>query len=234
MKTDAIISHLTTLGTQERAEKSRYYFKTGPGEYGEGDIFIGITMPVLRSEAKQFIDTPLDDVENLLHSPIHEVRMFALVLLTLQFKKGDEAQKELIYDIYLKNSTYINNWDLVDVSAHLIVGPWLQSRDKAILTTLAQSDLLWERRIAMLATFCYIKQNQFDEALHIATLLQKDSEDLMHKAVGWMLREIGKRDLTVEEAFLQKHYHTMPRTMLRYAIERFEEGRRKAYLKGLV
>ena len=168
----------------------------------------------------------------MLQSKFHEERLLALFILVLIFKKAKDTDQKQIYDFYLEHTKYINNWDLVDSSAHLIVGPYLQHRDRAILSDLAKSKLLWDRRIAMLSTFHYIRQKDFGDALKIAEILQHDQEDLMHKAVGWMLREIGNRDLATEEVFLKKYYQNMPRTMLRYAIEKFEEEKRLRYLKG--
>lgn len=168
----------------------------------------------------------------LLKSPVHEERLLALFILMHLYKGGQTALKEKIYRLYLENTAYINNWDLVDASAEHIVGHYLLGKDKSPLYLLAVSEDLWERRIAIVATFCYIKQNQFEETLKIAEMLLQDRHDLIHKAVGWMLREVGKRDRAVEEAFLRSHYKTMPRTMLRYAIEKFPEFLRQAYLKG--
>lgn len=233
MSAEAIKAEMREAGSPERATSSAWFFKTGPGQYGEGEIFIGLTMPQQRVIAKRHLDLSLPEVEELLRSPEHEFRMTALLIWTYQYPKADDEGKQMIYDRYLANTKWINNWDLVDGSAEFIVGPYLQNRDKSILIELANSESIWERRIAMLATFRYIKQHDYTEALKIAEILVNDPHDLIHKAVGWMLREIDKKGgETEEEVFLQTHYRQMPRTMLRYAIERFPEKRRLAYLKG--
>ncbi|MGB7413473.1 MAG: DNA alkylation repair protein, partial [Thermosynechococcaceae cyanobacterium] len=203
------------------ATQSQRFFKTGEGEYGEGDQFLGIRVPVLREQAKNFQDTPLKEVQKLLESPFHEERLCALLILVRKFAQGNPDEQTRIYTLYLNNTQHINNWDLVDLSAYHIVGPYLEDKDRRPLHHLAQSDSLWERRIAIISTFHFIRKNQFDDAFAIAKQLLNDPEDLIHKAVGWMLREIGKRDLATEEAFLKDHYQQMPRTMLRYAIEKF-------------
>ncbi len=206
------------------------YFKTGPGEYGEGDVFIGIRVPVIRKIAAAHKDLPLDDTLDLLRSPIHEDRMVALMILVRQMRSKDHEVRRAIYEAYLANTRYINNWDLVDTSAEYIVGAWLQERSRAPLRRLARSKSLWERRIAVLSTFHFIKLGEYDEALRIAGMLLGDREDLIHKATGWMLREIGNRDGDVEREFLRIHYRSMPRTMLRYAIEKFPEAERKRWM----
>jgi 3-methyladenine DNA glycosylase AlkD len=210
------------------------FFKTGPGEYGEGDIFLGIVVPVQRSIAKKYKHLPLKDIKELLHSGKHEERLIALLILVEQFKKGDEQLKEDIFTFYHLHRKRINNWDLVDLTAHIISGSYLMDKDKTILYKLAKSKNIWDRRIAVLSTFHFIKNNVFNDALCIAEILLNDKHDLIQKAVGWMLREIGKRDINTEEGFLEKHYKNMPRTMLRYAIEKFPEKKRLAYLKGTV
>ena len=210
------------------------FFKTGPGEYGEGDIFIGIKVPELRKTAKEFREIHIADVEDLLMSEIHEERLTALMILIFKYEKEDEGGKENIFKKYLKNTKYINNWDLVDLSAPQIVGDYLYDRDRSVLAKLASSKSIWERRIAVLATFHFIKNYQFDSTLQIAKLLLYDDHDLIHKAVGWMLREIGKRELETEEQFLKANYKQMPRTMLRYAVEKFPEKKRKDYLLGKI
>jgi 3-methyladenine DNA glycosylase AlkD len=208
------------------------FFKTGPGEYGEGDRFIGVTLPVIRAVARECRGTPIDELRKLLRSPVHEERTLALLMLVDAFKSGDEPARRRIYDLYLANTRFINNWDLVDCSSAQIVGGWLRGRSTAPLTRLAKSESLWERRIAMLATLDGIRRGEFDDAFRIADLLLHDDHDLIHNAVGWMLREVGKRDGAAERAFLADRYKTMPRTMLRYAIERFPEGERRKYLRG--
>ena len=234
MKTQEIKKRLKALGNKEHAAVSQRFFKTGPGEYGEGDIFIGIKVPVLRKLAKEYLDLPLKDVSKILISKYHEERLLALPILVGQFSKGDEEKKKSIYELYLKNTRFINNWDLVDLSAHYIVGPYLVDRSRAPLYEMAKSESLWERRIAIMSTFYFIKKDDFTDTLKISRILLSDTEDLIHKAVGWMLREIGKRRLTKEETFLKKYYQKMPRTMLRYAIEKFPEPKRKRYLKGTI
>lgn len=210
------------------------FFKTGKGEYGEGDVFLGLTVPQVRSIAIQFKTLSSSGIEKLLASIIHEERLTALFILVYQFQKGDEIVKQAVYEFYLHHTKWINNWDLVDLSAPKIVGSYLLHKPKKILYTMAKSQSLWERRIAIMATFTFIHNNIYDDALGIATLLLYDSHDLIHKAVGWMLREIGKRSLVTEEAFLRQFYKQMPRTMLRYAIERFPERKRIAYLRGSI
>ncbi|PIW99586.1 MAG: DNA alkylation repair protein [Ignavibacteria bacterium CG_4_8_14_3_um_filter_37_9] len=219
---------------KQRAEILQRFFKTGPGEYGEGDVFYGIKVPVQRTVAHQFQHLPLNDLQILLKSKVHEERLIALLILVLKFKYADEVVREKLFKFYLKNSERINNWDLVDLSADKIVGAFLIDKDKSLLFKLAKSSNLWERRIAMLSTYCFIKNGVFEVTLQIAELLLRDQQDLIHKAVGWMLREIGKRDLEPEEEFLKLHYKQMPRTMLRYAIEKFPEAKRQAYLKGTI
>ncbi len=225
-----ITQQLRALGSAEAAGHARRFFKTGPGQYGEGDLFIGIRVPVLRKLAKKLAGISRDDAGELLQSPFHEARLLALLIMTLQYKQG--GHEAAIYRAYLRNTHKINNWDLVDVTAEHIIGAHLFERDRKPLYRLAKSKNLWERRIAILSTFYFIRRNQFDDTLAIAGLLLNDREDLIHKAVGWMLRETGKRDLQAEETFLLPRYKKMPRTMLRYAIERFPEARRKAYLNG--
>jgi 3-methyladenine DNA glycosylase AlkD len=229
-----INQHLLSLADQDIADHCLRFFKTAPGEYGFGDRFLGIRIPVIRQQVKRYQAASLTTASRLLKSDYHEIRLFALLLLVMQFSKADEKRQDKIYDIYLTNTRYINNWDLVDSSADKIVGPYLEDKDRAILQSLAQSESLWERRIAIIATFHFIRINQFDDTLNIAEQLLYDQEDLIHKAVGWMLREIGKREKSVEASFLKKHYKTMPRTMLRYAIEKFSREERDNFLRGLV
>ncbi len=227
-----IKDRLQQLASPETAEILQKFFKTGPGEYGEGDIFIGVRVPDLRKLAKEFQDITTSEILAFLASSIHEERFLALLILVLNYGRGDDIEKKKIYDLYLENTSYINSWDLVDGSAHHIVGAFLMDKNKAPLYRLAKSENLWERRIAMVSTFYFIKHDQFQETLGIAKILLTDPEDLIHKAVGWMLREIGKRDMAAEETFLKKHAMNMPRTMLRYAIEKFPEPKRQRYLKG--
>jgi len=231
MKAETISHTLKSLADPAIAEHSARFFKTGKGEYGEGDKFLGIRVPVLRAQAKKFEATPLAQVRKLLTSPFHEARLCALLLLLRQYAKGQDDEKDHIYRLYLDNTDYINNWDLVDSSAYHIVGSHLEHRDRQVLYQLAASPSLWERRIAIIATLHFIRNGQFEDTLKLAEQLLNDREDLIHKAVGWMLREIGKRDEAIEEAFLQRHYRQMPRTMLRYAIEKFPEPKRQYYLR---
>jgi len=222
---------LRKYADKEKAKLLLRFFKTGPGEYAQGDIFLGVMVPFTRKVLKEFQDLPLADVLKLLRSKIHEERLLALFILVHQFGKADVKSKEKIYKAYLTNTRFINNWDLVDLSAPQIVGGFLIDKDRKILYQLAKSPLLWERRIAVLATFAFIKAGDFEDAFVIAKLLLGDKEDLIHKACGWMLREAGKRDARAEERFLLKYHKVMPRTMLRYAIERFPQNKRKAFLK---
>ncbi len=230
----AIGKQLRTLASAENAANLQRFFKTGPGQYGAGDMFLGIKMPQLRALAKQHSDVDLTTIAALLASHYHEERMFALLLLMQRYQAADATGQQAAYDLYLGNTQRINNWDLVDVSAPHIVGRHLQQRPRKVLHELAHSPSLWERRIAIIATAWFIRLDDFDDTLRIAKILLHDEHDLMHKAVGWMLREVGKRDLAIEEDFLKIHYRTMPRTMLRYAIERFPEPKRKNYLYGKV
>jgi len=229
---DKIRKDLRRNRNNQKAKDLQRFFKTGPGEYGEGDKFLGVTVPIVRNIAKKYKHMELSEAETILKSPIHEERFLALVCLVQNFKKGDEKDRKKIYQSYLAHTRYINNWDLVDTSAEHIVGAFLKDKSKKPLYRLAKSKSLWERRIAVMATFHFIKENRFDETLEIAHLLLTDREDLIHKAVGWMLREIGKRDMSAEEHFLRANYQIMPRVMLRYAIEKFPEPKRKEYLNS--
>lgn len=208
------------------------FFKTGKGEYGEGDIFAGLKVPVSRKIANQFKDLAFPDLQKIIKSKIHEERLIALFILVAKFKKAGDKEREKIFNFYLKNMRYVNNWDLVDLSAEKIIGAYLIDKSTNLLFELAKSGNIWERRIAIMSTFHFIKAHQFAATLKISEMLLKDKHDLIHKASGWMLREIGKRDIQAEEIFLQKFYKTMPRTMLRYAIEKFPEKKRLDYLKG--
>jgi 3-methyladenine DNA glycosylase AlkD len=228
-----IQSQLLSLAVPEDGLFLQKYFKTVPGQYGAGDLFRGIRMPVLRKLSLSHQGISLEAAHQLLQSPHHEDRQLALLILVLKYAKADQAGQAAIYQLYLDNTRFINNWDLVDSSAEHIVGAQLRDRSQEPLELLARSESLWERRIAIIATFHYIKRGSFDATLTIAERLLADREDLIHKAVGWMLREVGKRDLEREEAFLRVHHRQMPRTMLRYAIEKFAEEKRLAYLKGL-
>jgi 3-methyladenine DNA glycosylase AlkD len=227
---DQIKRDLLRLSNPEKAKKLSGFFKTGKGQYGEGDIFLGIPVPEQRKIAKRHIGLPLNALKELLNSKIHEHRLTALLILISKYRKADKTGKHEIFSFYLTNTGNINNWDLVDLSAPKIIGEYLFNKDTSILFKLAKSHNLWERRIAILSTFTFIRNNIFEDALRISELLLHDEHDLIHKAVGWMLREIGKRDQEIEERFLSKYCMQMPRTMLRYAIEKFDENKRKFYL----
>ncbi|MEY3417556.1 MAG: hypothetical protein RL711_268 [Bacteroidota bacterium] len=217
-------------------DKAAFYpkfFKTGKGEYGEGDIFIGITVPQIRQVVKKYETiATLSDIKPLMLDPIHEIRAAAIFILVNQFKKtNDPFIQKSIYDFYLQHTKGINNWDLVDGSAAQIVGAYLYDKDRSKLYALVQSSNMWEQRIAIIATFDFIRKGQYTDTLQLATILVEHPHDLIQKAVGWMLREVGKRDVDILMQFLNTHYQTMPRTMLRYAIEKFPEPVRQAYLK---
>lgn len=234
---ERLIGELNKYAKPEKAKIYQRFFKTGPGQYGEGDVFVGVSVPESRAIAKKFLDIGFDEIRKHLQSAIHEERLIGLLILIEKFKKcGDDSEDERkkIFDFYLENRGGINNWDLVDLSADKIVGEFLLEKNKDLLYDFAKSADLWDRRISVLATFAFIKKNEFDDALKIYKELLEDKHDLIHKAVGWMLREIGKRDLASEESFLKKYYQKIPRTMLRYAIEKFEEGKRQQYLKGKI
>lgn len=210
------------------------FFKTGKGEYGEGDIFYGIKVPEQRMIAKQFKDLTLSDLSTLIFSKVHEERLISAFILVDQFKRGNKKKKKIIFDFFLKNRKGINNWDLVDLSAPKIVGAYLIDKEKELLYKFANSKDVWEKRISIISTQAFIREHFFEDTLNISKILLHDKHDLIHKAVGWMLREVGNRDIQTEEEFLIKHYKTMPRTMLRYAIEKFPEQKRKGYLKGTI
>jgi 3-methyladenine DNA glycosylase AlkD len=229
---DRLRSRLRAFGSKEKAAQLMRYFKTGPGQYGEGDRFLGVMVPQTRRVAREFRDLPLPEVVELLRSPWHEERLCALLLLVGRFERGDAAARREIFDLYLGSTATINSWDLVDLSAHRIVGAWLEDRSRAPLYRLARSKRLWERRIAIIATARFIARADFADTLALSELLLDDEHDLMHKAVGWMLREVGKRDVRVLEAFLEAHRARMPRTALRYAIERLPEAKRQGFLRG--
>ena len=223
---------LQQLADKQTAIVLQRFFKTGPGEYGAGDTFIGIKVPPLRKLAIEFQNASLLTLRRLLKSKIHEERTLGLMILVRQFDRGDEQKRKDIYEFYLAHIAFINNWDLVDGSAPYLVGPFLWERNRKQLYVFAKSRSLWERRIAIISTLYFIRQNDFSDALQLSKLLLTDEHDLIHKATGWMLREIGKRDIAAAESFLKAHYRRMPRTMLRYAIERFPESRRRKYLLG--
>lgn len=214
-----------------RAKVSMSFFKTKKGEYGEGDIFLGVTMPEQHRVAKQFTDLSLGTLQKLLHSKIHEERMVALLIAVRQFEKGDEKTKKKLYTFFIKNRRWINNWDLVDVTVPRVIGAYLKDKPRDILYTLARSANLWDKRIAIISTFHFIRQGDFADTLAIASILLADKHDLIHKAVGWMLREVGKKSLAVEKKFLNKYAAHLPRTTLRYAIERFPLTMKKQYMR---
>lgn len=223
---------LLALRDPEKAGFFNRFFKAGPGQYGQGDRFLGVTVPVVRTLTKQFAALPLRECRKLLQSPFNETRLLALLILVEQTRKANAATRRRIYDAYLADRSRVNNWNLVDSSAPGIVGNYLVDKDRSVLTELAKSTVLWDRRIAVLATFAFIRNNDFHDTLALAEVLMADSEDLMHKACGWMLREVGKRDARVLESFLRRHQQHMPRTMLRYAIERCPPEIRSAAMSG--
>lgn len=227
---DSIKQELMDAAEPDRVEILQHFFKTGKGEYAEGDLFRGLRVPLTRIIAKRNQSCDDQNLVDLLYSPWHEDRLCTLIILTLQYKKADDSRKKAIFDLYLEHRAQVNNWDLVDTSAHLIVGDWLMSNDTSILFELAASESLWDRRIAMIATFAFIRKRRFDETLILCENLLTDPEDLMHKACGWMLREIGKRDLDTLRAFLDAYSTHMPRTMLRYSIEKMDVEERAYWM----
>jgi 3-methyladenine DNA glycosylase AlkD len=235
---DRIAEHakhaLLSFADKKRAEASLWFFKTGPGEYGEGDKFIGASVPNIRKVAKEYRDISSHEIIKLLHEDTHEFRQLALFIMTYQFERGDAKTKQFWYQNYLENIKYVNGWDLVDATAHVIVGGWLEDKHRNKLYELAKKKDLWSRRVAVIATFRFIRLEDFEDALAISEILLHDEEDLIQKAVGWMLREIGNRDRQVLLDYLRTRYQEMPRTMLRYAIEKLPEALRQDYLKGTI
>ncbi|MBM9499046.1 DNA alkylation repair protein [Leptospira sp. 201903071] len=227
---ESVQGALQKLGDPSKAQFLTRFFKTGAGEYAEGDVFLGITVPNQRKIAKQHKGLPLKEIEILLRSPIHEERLTSLFILCERFKKGDEKDRKSFHEFYLKNLKHVNNWDLVDLSARVLIGEFLLDKDRKILYRLAKSKNLWERRISVLSTYAFIRVNDFQDILDIAERLLNDQEDLIHKAVGWMLREVGNRDQKMEIGFLDRFAEKMPRTMLRYAIEKFPDSLKKKYM----
>ena len=225
-----LIKDINKLKNPQKAQLLARFFKTGKGEYGEGDVFLGLTVPRQRAIAKKYTKLTLADLRKLLNSKFHEYRLISLLILTEKYKKADNQEKNKIAGFYLKNTKKINNWDLVDLSAHKILGDYLLEKDKKIIYRLAKSENLWERRISILTTFYFIGKGEFEDSLKIAEILLNDKHDLIHKAVGWMLREIGKRNIEILTGFLEKYSRRMPRTMLRYAIEKFDDSKRKTFL----
>jgi 3-methyladenine DNA glycosylase AlkD len=225
---------IKSLASAEVAKTHLWFFKTGKGEYGEGDKFAGLKVPVQRKIAKEFNYLTYSELKKLLASKIHEERLIALLILIEKYSKSNQSEKEKIFNFYINNRKGINNWDLVDLSAPKIIGEHLLNKDRKILFDFAKSKNLWERRIAILSTLAFIRMNDFYTTLQISDILIEDDHDLIHKAVGWMLREIGKKNLKVEEEFLKSRYKKMPRTMLRYSIEKFSESKRQKYLQGKI
>lgn len=230
----AITRDLRRQGNPEDARFLQRFFKTGPGEYGAGDVFLGIRVPATRKLVVRYGDSNLAEVDKLLQSRFHEARLLALLILVRRFRRGDSATRRQVNKLYRSRLRWVNNWDLVDASAEHIMGGYLVNRSRRPLYQLARSPNLWRRRVAIMATFHFVRQGEFGETFNLADVLLADEHDLIHKAVGWMLREVGNRDRKAEETFLRHRYRSMPRTMLRYAIERFPERRRKAYLRGAV
>ncbi len=222
---------LLAFGNREKAAHAEYFFKTGKGEYGEGDRFIGCTVPEIRSVAKSHKEMPLEEIKKLLDDAFHECRLCALVVLVGQFTKADGARRKEIFDFYLANTHRINNWDLVDVSCYYIVGEWLCDKDRSVLYDLAGDELLWNQRIAMVSTMAFIRRNDFSDTLRLSEVFLSHKHDLMHKACGWMLREVGKRDEAALIGFLDKHHKQMPRTMLRYSVEKLAAEQRNYYMR---
>ncbi|MFH1244623.1 MAG: DNA alkylation repair protein [bacterium] len=233
MSPSNILSHLKKLRDPARATHSLRFFKTGVGEYGEGDKFLGLTVPQIRSTVNQYWRTlSLKGTILLLHNSFHEARLTALLILVAKYQHHSDQKQ--IYQLYLANTSFINNWDLVDSSAHKIIGDYLLTRPRDVLYRLVKSKSLWERRISIIATFAFIAQGDYADALHLAQLLRDDSHDLIHKAVGWTLREVGKKDQTLLLQFLDTHAGKMPRTMLRYAIEKLTPSARQHYLRSAI
>ncbi len=231
MTAEKIREELEALSTPEKKEFLPYFFKTGKGQYGEGDKFLGVVVPDSRKIAKKYKDIPFQEVKNLLNSEYHECRLCALLILVERFKKADEQNRKAIYEFYLSHTHRINNWDLVDLSSQYIVGEYLLDKDRSVLYKLADSELLWDQRIAVLATFPFIRNHDFEDLLALSEKLLHHKHDLMHKAVGWLLREAGKKDKTVLIGFLDRYYKEMPRTMLRYSIEKLTSEERAYYMK---
>lgn len=223
---------LEFLATPEKRDFLPYFFKTGKGQYGEGDKFLGVVVPDTRKVAKAYLTLSFPELEKLLKNPFHECRLCALLILVERFKKADGKERKKLYDFYLAQTQYINNWDLVDLSSQYIVGVYLLDKeDRSILYQLAESDLLWDQRIAVVSTLWFIRNEQFDDTIALAEKLLQHKHDLMQKAIGWMLREVGKKDINVLYTFLDKYHKVMPRTMLRYSIEKLEKEEREHYMK---
>ena len=231
MNAEFIINELQSVGTPAKAAHLQKFFKTGPGQYGEGDVFIGVVVPHTRSIAKVNMGMPMTEIRLLLKSKYHEARLCGLLMLTERFKKAAEKERKEIFDFYLKNASCANNWDLVDLSCSTIVGVYLLNKERKILYKLAESECLWEQRIAIVSTYSFIRENEFHDTLELSKKLLTHKHDLMHKAVGWMLREVGKRDRRTLTDFLEEYATKLPRTTLRYAIEHYPEPERQYFLK---
>lgn len=232
MKADTIKQQLHSLSNKDKATVLSSFFQTKKGQYAHGDVFLGVTVPQIRKTVAPYKTLPLNEITKLLQSKLHECRFAALIILVAQFEKGDERERENIYNFYLNNTQRINNWDLVDVSAHKIVGPWLMDKDRTALYDLAQSSWLWDQRIAIVSTWSFIRNNQFEDTLRLSDIYMTHQHHLIHKACGWMLREVGKRDKATLIKFLDEFAPQMPRVMLRYSIEKLSGEERKTYLRA--
>lgn len=231
MTAEFVLNELLSVANPEKAVFLQRFFKTGPGQYAEGDIFLGLVVPLTRNIAKANKQTPLSELQVLVESKYHEARLCALLIVVERFKKASPAERDALYKFYLKNARYINNWDLVDVTCPHVVGAYLLDKDRSRLYELAESDNLWEQRIAMVSTVAFIRKGEFTDTLAIAERLMTHKHDLMHKAVGWMLREVGKKNRNTLTDFLEKYATCLPRTALRYAIEHYPEDQRQYFLK---
>lgn len=230
MKYKDVVKEISKYKSPDKAKTSQWFFKTEKGQYGYGDVFVGLTVPEMKKVSKKFWDISLEEVQKLLNSKIHEERYIGLTIMDIKFTKGSDKDKKIIIDLYLKNTKNVNNWDLVDTSAYSILGEYLLSKKRDILYKFAKSKSLWERRISIIATYTFIKHGEYKDTLAISKLLLNDKEDLIHKAVGWMLREVGKKDEKILKKFLTDNIKDLPRTSLRYAIERFPTSERKSFL----
>jgi len=231
MTAKQIINELNSLEDPSRAVHSQRFFKTGKGQYGEGDVFIGLTVPQTRLVCKKYKDLSIDELEKLLESPIHEHRLAAVIIMRQQSERANSVLRKSLYDLYLCRTDRINNWDIIDISCHKIVGVYLADKDRTILYKLARSKQMWERRIAIISTAYFIDKNDLEDTFKITKILLNDEQDLIHKATGWMLREAGKKDETRLKEFLDKYASMMPRTMLRYSLEKLQDTDRKHYMQ---
>ncbi|MEQ8523773.1 DNA alkylation repair protein [Gracilimonas sp.] len=234
MKHSDVLGELKKYANPEKAKHSTRFFKAGPGEYGEGDKFLGIKVPDQRKVAKKYRNLSATEIKPLLDNEYHEVRLTAALIMVYKVEKGGQEELENMTRLYLNNLSGFNNWDIIDSSCHKILGPFLENKERDLLYDFARSDDLWKKRISVITCYHFIRNNDYEDALAISEILVHDAHDLIHKAVGWMLREIGNRDLETEETFLKKYYQNMPRTMLRYAIEKFDEPLRLKYLNGKI